>query len=213
MFEASKNGDEKEVLRLIENGNNDWNTGLCGACKGGHRSLVDLMIEKGADDWNRGLYGACYGGHRSLVDLMIEKGADDWDEGLWNACEGGYRSLAELMIEKGATDWNKGLWGVCYCLMTRKESRDYFLAKYMIEKGATIYHNLNIPTLVESMTEDELIPFSQLPHLLPELKKSLVDRVKKYHEQTRELTQKLSSLPVIIPDLVKHILVPYIRHI
>jgi len=86
--------------------------------------------------------------------------------------------------------------------------------KLMIEKGATTnYDNLYIPKFIESITEEELIPFSRLPHLLPELKDSLADRVQTYHTETHKLTQELVSLSVIIPDIVKHILVPYIRHV
>ena len=40
------------------------------------------MISKGANDWNLGLNGACKGGHKEIVDYMISKGANDWNWGL-----------------------------------------------------------------------------------------------------------------------------------
>jgi hypothetical protein len=52
-----------------------WNSGLFGACVGGHLQLVNLMIENGANAWNNSLKGACIGDHISLVNLMIKKGA------------------------------------------------------------------------------------------------------------------------------------------
>ena len=38
--------------------------------------IVLFLIEQGADDWNSGLYGACQGAHKDLVLFMIEKGAN-----------------------------------------------------------------------------------------------------------------------------------------
>ena len=35
------------------------------------------MIQIGATDWNWGLYGACKGGHREIMELMIQKGANN----------------------------------------------------------------------------------------------------------------------------------------
>ena len=82
---------------------NKLNSGLQGACRGGHLELTMLMISHGADDWNNGLYGACRGGHLELTMLMISKGADNWDHSLQGACRGGHLELARLMISKGAT--------------------------------------------------------------------------------------------------------------
>ena len=72
LYEACKEGNIEKVNDLIKQNANDWNSGLCGACIGGHLYLANLMINKGA---NNGLYGACYGGHLELVNLMINKGA------------------------------------------------------------------------------------------------------------------------------------------
>ena len=65
------------------------------------KALIDKHKENLA--WDSGLEGACLGGHRDLAEFMIQKGATDWNYGLYNACSGGHRDLAELMIEKGAT--------------------------------------------------------------------------------------------------------------
>ena len=53
---------------MISKGANNWNYGLKGACKGGHKEIVNYMISKGANNWNNGLYGACKGGHIEIVD-------------------------------------------------------------------------------------------------------------------------------------------------
>ncbi len=50
------------------------------------QELVELMLQKGANNWNFGLYGACRGGHKELAELMIQKGANDWNRGLSGAC-------------------------------------------------------------------------------------------------------------------------------
>ena len=48
LYNACKKGDRKEVLWLIEKGENNWNTGLYVACQEGHKEIVLMMIEKGA---------------------------------------------------------------------------------------------------------------------------------------------------------------------
>ncbi len=110
--------------------NDDWNWGLCGACRGGHMDIVKLMIERGATDWNYGLYGACKGGHMNMVELMIERGATDWNNGLYGACRGGHMNMVELMIERGATDWNDGVYYAC-------KGGHMDIVELMIERGAT----------------------------------------------------------------------------
>ena len=37
------------------------------------------MISKGANNWNYGLYGACKGGHKEILNYMISKGANNWN--------------------------------------------------------------------------------------------------------------------------------------
>ena len=41
------------------------------ACEGKHRKLVDWLIENGDDDWESGFIGACEAGDVSLIQLMI----------------------------------------------------------------------------------------------------------------------------------------------
>ena len=47
---------------MIENGANDWDGGLQGACQGGHLDIVNMMIYNRANDWNKGLHGGYVGG-------------------------------------------------------------------------------------------------------------------------------------------------------
>jgi hypothetical protein len=44
------------------------------------------MITKGATNFNWGLIGACKGGHKDLAELMITKGANCLNSGLNSAC-------------------------------------------------------------------------------------------------------------------------------
>ena len=41
------------------------------ACKTGDLKLVQLMIQQGANNWNNGLYGACSGGHLEIVQFGV----------------------------------------------------------------------------------------------------------------------------------------------
>src|ERR1700679_3012975 len=54
----------------------NWNDGLEGACRGGHKEIADYMISKGANDWDWGLEGACLGNRKEMADYMILKGAN-----------------------------------------------------------------------------------------------------------------------------------------
>ena len=51
LYELCKSGDSKAVHQAIHNGASDWNWGLRGACRGGHKDLVLLMVQYGAKDW------------------------------------------------------------------------------------------------------------------------------------------------------------------
>jgi hypothetical protein len=54
-------------------------SGLDGACLGGHKELAQVMIACGANARNRRLESACRGGHKELAELMIARGANDWN--------------------------------------------------------------------------------------------------------------------------------------
>ena len=56
---------------LIQNGANNWNYGLEGACKSGCIELIQLMIQHGANDWETGLYYACADDNIDIVKELI----------------------------------------------------------------------------------------------------------------------------------------------
>lgn len=45
---------------MIHKRNYNLNLELISACEGGNLDIVKLMIENGADDWDSGLYHACF---------------------------------------------------------------------------------------------------------------------------------------------------------
>jgi len=103
---ACKNGDIKEVYKLIEEKFNfDWNPGLINACLRGHIDIAKLMISKGVYKVNMGLRCACYNGHANIADLMISYGATDW----WDAKSISYVvkkndiNIIYLLIDKEVT--------------------------------------------------------------------------------------------------------------
>jgi ankyrin repeat protein len=104
-FKNVKNPKIEDIREMIKKGTNDFDSGLYGACEGGHIEITKFMIEHGANDWNYGLFGACLGGHIETVKLMIEHGANDFNNGLYNACCGVHIEIAHLVIKHGADSY------------------------------------------------------------------------------------------------------------
>ena len=87
----------------------DVNRSMKSASQGGYTdflAVVDFFIEKGADDWDSGMGGATKGGHKDLIDFFIEKGAEDWNRGMAKAAGKGYKDLVDFFIGKGADWWD-----------------------------------------------------------------------------------------------------------
>jgi len=49
--------------------------GLFYAARAGHLDIINYLIENGADNWENGLSGACHGHHPVLVCMFIIRGA------------------------------------------------------------------------------------------------------------------------------------------
>lgn len=111
-----------------------WDSGLSGACRGGHMDIVKLMIEKGSSNWNAGMCGACKGGHMNIVKFMIDCGANEWSLGSRHAGHSNQIEIVKFMLSKGATNYDDCLKCACFC-------GDIELAKAMIEKGATDWNS------------------------------------------------------------------------
>ena len=52
LYIACREGNKKQIKKLIQGGNRKWGMGLYGACKGGHIDIVRLllMIDKDIDN-------------------------------------------------------------------------------------------------------------------------------------------------------------------
>ena len=85
-----------KIVYYLDGSTDDWNKGMKGAAKGGHKNLVDFFISKGANNWNWGMNYAAEGGHKDLVDFFISKGANNWDLGIRYATEGGHKDLVDF---------------------------------------------------------------------------------------------------------------------
>ena len=116
MQEVCKSGDMEKVRDILMDTAHvvyTYNSGLVGACEGGHMEIVMLMLERGADNYDHGLDYACERGHMEIVKLMLEKGATYYNWGLVGACESGHMEIVKLMLERGATVYNGSLEGAC----------------------------------------------------------------------------------------------------
>lgn len=137
LYRASLRGDFALVKSLT--GIQNWNSGLCGACKGGHLDIVKFAILKGADDWQTAFLDACVGGNLDVVKLVIFESENtkdnqlvlDLNRGFYYACTHGSSNMQmiNLLISKGANNWNYGLAGAC-------NGVDMDLVQLMISKGA-----------------------------------------------------------------------------
>jgi hypothetical protein len=96
--------NERYVFKDLDSYHFNWS--LHDACRHGHILITYLIVyRRRYYDINSGLRGACEGGHMRLVKFMITCGANDWGYGLISACRGINREIANeivlLMLEKG----------------------------------------------------------------------------------------------------------------
>ncbi len=91
----------------------DLNEDLINACIEGNVDQVKLLLNEGANDYNTGLSYACYGGyneHKEIAKLLISLAPNDINSGLFNACVGGKIEMVKLMILYGADNFNTAIW-------------------------------------------------------------------------------------------------------
>lgn len=111
---ACKSGNIKSVNRFLKR-TQDWNSGLYGACEGGHMDLVELMISKGANEWHGAMGSACHGGNLEIVKLIAPK-TDRYGSlqyGLREACLAGHFEIVKYLFSKGAYFTNDALYAAC----------------------------------------------------------------------------------------------------
>jgi hypothetical protein len=99
MYHACKVGDKEKILTLIHDRYNLF-IGLYYACLFGHRDIVDILIENGANNWNNGLVGACSGNNLDLVKLMYYKGATNLQFVLLEAAKCGYIEICTFLVQQ-----------------------------------------------------------------------------------------------------------------
>lgn len=98
---------EKDDTKLINyfititNATKDLNSGLKGACSGGHMKNVELMIKLGASGWNEGLIAASERGHMEIVKYMMKMGADtdSFNNALDMSCKYGHSEVAHFLAK------------------------------------------------------------------------------------------------------------------
>jgi len=108
---ACRGGHPELVKLMIQKGANNFEEVFYVTCYVGRRQIVDVLKNYVTiNDWNTGLYGACEGGHLELAEYVIYLGAHDhgehifnYNQGLSRACGEGHQDLIELMIQRGAT--------------------------------------------------------------------------------------------------------------
>ena len=84
----------------IENGANNWNMGLDGACEGGHMKIVIDMVGQGATRYNFAFEKACWNGHLDVVKYIVECGATDYKKGLRSAVYNNHKDIVKWIVIK-----------------------------------------------------------------------------------------------------------------
>lgn len=75
--------EEEEEVGLCEEGDEDYmSDDFRVACKANFTDVIDYLMEIGVCNWDSGLGGACEGGHLSLMEKMIDKGARKCGRGI-----------------------------------------------------------------------------------------------------------------------------------
>jgi len=90
---------------ILDLGENDYDEGLAGACRGGHLNIVNMMLSLGANDYNEAFIGACLFGHIKIVKMMIGLGANDYNAALYWACFLKYDTIVKMLLELGANNY------------------------------------------------------------------------------------------------------------
>ncbi len=67
----------------------DLNICLYYACEFGDNYIINIFINNGANNWNYALLGACKGNHINIAENMINKGADNIKDVFLNSCNYG----------------------------------------------------------------------------------------------------------------------------
>ncbi len=106
--EAAKLGDVKLVNHFIKQGANNWDSGMIGSARGGHKDLVEYFIEKRTGAWVSSLMEASAEGHKNIVEYLINNDPyeeihdDDLNDAMVYAHVNGYKKLVRYLISKGA---------------------------------------------------------------------------------------------------------------
>ncbi len=168
MFNACLKNDVPSIEKLINEGYNDWDKAMCGACQGGHYELVELILKqsnkrKWKYDWKCVYHNACIGGNISVISLIMKQenvGTTSSEKlgGLAGACIGGHFELSKILYlrtDQYVTNTqnillNESIFGAC-------KNGNKELIKYLITLGANCLYGLygacisgNIP-LVKKM--------------------------------------------------------------
>jgi ankyrin repeat protein len=101
IFECCKNNDNKSLdMLLVPNLRiYYYNSGLLGACCGGHIDIVKKMLSLGANVINYGLKYACMGGHMPIIKLMLQLNPSEYDSGMYAACKYGHINAVKYLLQ------------------------------------------------------------------------------------------------------------------
>ena len=117
LLEASKEGDDQNVTRLVDEGaeiNDQTKSCLLVSADGGHDQVVNFFLDQGVPvDWNQpgdmtALMRAAVSGHYSTTKLLLNKKADmDLQDNfgstaLMHAAERNYPDIVSELLKRGA---------------------------------------------------------------------------------------------------------------
>jgi hypothetical protein len=108
-YYVCRRGDMSSVISMINNGENNWNGGLIGACAGGHRYIVKLLIDKGATAWLYIFNNACKSGDLVIVKMIVDKCGNmlnkyEWWLGMVHALRQKHKDVAEFLLPNCTLD-------------------------------------------------------------------------------------------------------------
>ena len=126
LLEASKKGDNAQIISLLENGSNintldeNGRQPISYATENGHTAIVEELLDRGATGidasdkfgWQP-IHLAAQNGHTAIVELLLDRGAIGIDapdnyglQPLHCAALYGHTASVELLLDRGATGIN-----------------------------------------------------------------------------------------------------------
>lgn len=135
-MEACKLGHEKIVIYMINNFKTDINYGLKMASMKGNYKIIKILFENGANNYDLALLGACKGGYLKIVQEILEKYfIQDISYPFYYACSNGRTEIINYLLYNKTNYIINCTLGIIGAIIGNKEKVIEILLNYIEKKN------------------------------------------------------------------------------